>query len=147
MRLINKLTLPLWLYALIATQGTPFVEQSRPDPPTFAQSWLKRVQEQTHAPGLVLTLVRGDSVISSAAIGVANQETAQPLTPTTLFRIGSVTKSFTAVAVLTLASQGRVELDKPIGNYLQSLNHSLKASTLRQLLSHTAGFKESPPSR
>jgi CubicO group peptidase (beta-lactamase class C family) len=116
-----------------------------PDPRNFAESWLKRTQERTRAPGLVLVLVRGDSVVSSVAIGVANHETGQPMTPTTLFRIGSVTKSFTAAAVLVLASQGRVELDKPIGDYLPSLNESLKPLTLRQLLSHTSGFKESPP--
>ena len=132
---------------LLTTQGAPSgdVDKPQPDPRGFAESWLKRTQEQTHAPGLVLVLVQGDSVVSSVAIGVANQETRQLMTPTTLFRIGSVTKSFTAAAVLTLASQGRVELDKPIGHYLASLKNPLKTPTLRQLLSHTAGFKEVPP--
>src|SRR6266403_6331799 len=78
------------------------------------------------------------------AIGVANQETGQSLTPTTLFRIGSVTKSFTAAAVLRLVREGRIELDDPVGRYLHGLNEPLKALTLRQLLSHTSGLKESP---
>src|SRR6266700_4666421 len=125
---ITQLTLPLWLYALIAAGGTlpGHVAKSHPDRRSFAESWLKRTQERTDAPGLVLVLIRGNSVVNSVAIGVANQETGQPMTPTTLFRIGSLTKSFTAAAVLTLAKEGRVELDKPIGHYLQSLNEPLK---------------------
>ncbi|HEX4200034.1 MAG TPA: serine hydrolase domain-containing protein, partial [Chthoniobacterales bacterium] len=115
---ITQLTTPLWVCAVIATHCTSsgHVDKSQPDPQSFAESWLERTRERTRAPGLVLVLVRGDNVVGSAAIGVANQETGQPMTPTTLFRIGSVTKSFTAAAVLTLASQGRVELDKPIGH-------------------------------
>jgi CubicO group peptidase (beta-lactamase class C family) len=141
---ITRLTLPILLYAMVAPEGT-LSGQVPPDPRSFADSWLKKTQERTHAPGLVLVLIRGNNVVSSTATGVANQETVQPMTPTTLCRIGSLTKSFTAAAVLTLAKEGRVELDKPIGHYLQSLSEPLKGLTLRQLLSHTAGFKESPP--
>lgn len=146
MQIIAQLMLPLWLGLVAVAQGaaTGRLDQLHPDPGSFAKSWLKRTQEQTHAPGLVLVLVRGDTVVSSMAIGVANQETGQSLTPTTLFRIGSVTKNFTAAAVLRLVSEGRIELDKPIGYYLHGLNEPLKALTLRQLLSHTSGLKESP---
>ena len=105
--------LPLWLGLVAVAQGaaTGRLDQLHPDPGSFAKSWLKRTQEQTHAPGLVLVLVRGDTVVSSMAIGVANQETGQSLTPTTLFRIGSVTKSFTAAAVLGLEFSRIGDLD------------------------------------
>jgi len=105
--------LPLWLGVVAVAQGaaTGRLDQLHPDPRSFAKSWLKRTRERTHAPGLVLVLVRGDTVVSSMAIGVANQETGQSLTPTTLFRIGSVTKSFTAAAVLGLEFSRIGDLD------------------------------------
>ena len=55
MRPIVQLTLPLWLCALMATQCTPSgqVDKSQPDPQSFAESWLKRMQERTRAAGLV----------------------------------------------------------------------------------------------
>jgi CubicO group peptidase (beta-lactamase class C family) len=67
------------------------------------------------------------------------------MTPDMLFRIGSTTKMFTATAVVTLAEEGRINLDQPIGNYVKGLNPKIAALTPHQLLSHTSGMIDEAP--
>ncbi|UQA94183.1 serine hydrolase domain-containing protein [Streptomyces halobius] len=78
------------------------------------------------------------------AAGVADITTGRPTTPDMRHRIGSITKSFTAVAVLQQAGAGRVELDAPIGRYLPALvpGERGRAITVRMLLNHTSGIGE-----
>lgn len=76
------------------------------------------------------------------AAGVADVRTGRPVTPDMRHRVGSVTKTFTAVAVLQLVGEGRVELDAPAAEYLPDLvPHGLDpAVTVRMLLNHTSGI-------
>lgn len=76
--------------------------------------------------------------------GVADVTTRAPVTPDTVFRVGSLTKTFTAVAILQLCEQGRVDLDVPANEYLRTFRlrptrPDLQPATLRHLLTHTAG--------
>lgn len=64
----------------------------------------------------------------------------QPITPETLFNIGSIEKNFQAALILQLASEGRIELDDPISKYLSDLPNVDKNTTIRQLLNHTSGI-------
>ena len=75
---------------------------------------------------------------------MADAETGAPVTPDTLFQIGSVTKSFTAAALLTAASQGAIALDQPVATYVSGLTPCVGAPTLTQLLSHTGGLIDEP---
>jgi len=80
--------------------------------------------------------------------GLANLETNSPVTKASVFRIGSLTKQFTAAAVLRLCSEERLKLDDPVGRYLPFFAH-LSPVTLRELLQHTGGLHsndESEPS-
>ena len=79
--------------------------------------------------------------------GVADIESATPVTEDTVFRIGSITKTFTAVAVMQLWEQGLIELDAPANDYLRGFQlmpakASWRPATVRQLLTHTAGVPE-----
>ena len=95
----------------------------------------------TRTPGSALVIVKGDSIIYAKGYGVANTETGEAVNPSMLFRLGSTTKMMTALATLSLAARGVVDLDKPIGTYAPALGSArLKALTLRQLLSHTSGL-------
>jgi CubicO group peptidase (beta-lactamase class C family) len=69
-------------------------------------------------------------------------EEGRPVTADTLFRIGSTTKMFTAAAVTGLAQEGKLDLHKPVGDYVKGLDPKLARATAHQLLTHTAGFND-----
>jgi CubicO group peptidase (beta-lactamase class C family) len=96
------------------------------------------------APGAVVAVVLGEKVAWTRGFGVANVETSAPVTPDTLFQIGSVTKTFTAAAVLTASAQRVVALDRPVSTYVSGLAPCVGAPTLAQLLSHTGGLIDEP---
>ena len=98
--------------------------------------------EQTKTPGAVVAIVQGDKIVYNKGFGVANIESKQPVTPDMLFRIGSMTKMYTAATLLTLAEEGKLDLHAPIGKYLSGLPPRLSAVTAHQLLTHTAGFMD-----
>jgi len=93
-------------------------------------------------PGMSVAVVKGDRVVYSRGFGVASVETNAPVTPDTLFRIASLTKTFVAAAVVELSEQGRLRLDAPIDNYIYGLNPEIGRLTSHQLLSHTAGLSD-----
>jgi CubicO group peptidase (beta-lactamase class C family) len=100
--------------------------------------------QETATPGAAIAVISGDRVIFAKGFGVANVETQAQVTPYTLFQIGSITKTFTAAALLSLSAEGKLALDKPIGFYVKGLSPKLSQVTTQQLLSHTAGLKDEP---
>jgi len=112
--------------------------------PTARYAELERAvlseMEETKTPGAVVAIVQGDRIIYQKGFGVANVETAQSVTPEMLFRIGSMTKMYTAAALVSLAEEGKIDLNAPIGKYLEGLPPRLASVTAHQLLSHTAGL-------
>lgn len=95
---------------------------------------------QTQTPGAVVAIVQGDKIVYNKGFGLANSESKQPVTPDMLFHIGSMTKMYTAATLLTLAEEGKIDLQAPIGKYLPGLPPRLAALTAHQLLTHTAGL-------
>ena len=89
--------------------------------------------------GAVL-VAKGDSVFTQSGYGLANQEWDIPNTTDTKFRIGSISKQFTATAILLLAQEGQLELNASITKYLPEAPQSWKAVSLHHLLSHTSGI-------
>ena len=98
------------------------------------------------AVGLAVGVVRDGSLESFSGHGLADIATSSPVSQDTVFRIASVTKTFTAIAVLQLWEQGLVDLDAPANDYLRAYQLVPKAgfrpATVRQLLTHTAGIRE-----
>jgi CubicO group peptidase (beta-lactamase class C family) len=99
----------------------------------------------THTPGAAVAIVSGDSVIFAKGFGVASVETGDPVTPDMLFRLGSTTKMFTAATLVTLAQEGKLDLNQPVGTYLENIAPKLARVTAAQLLSHTAGIVDDAP--
>lgn len=97
-------------------------------------------------PGVFAEVRDGDQVWRGAA-GVADTTTGRPVTASLRHRVGSVTKSFTAAAVLLQAERGRIDLDAPVGRYLPRLVPGERgdAITVRMLLGHTSGLAEYLP--
>lgn len=97
-------------------------------------------------PGLALAIVQSGEVVYANGFGVTSTEDgALPVTPDTLFRIGSVTKPLTATMIMRLVWQGVLELDVPVTTYVPWLQMGQPDNvagqvTLRQLLSHTSGL-------
>jgi CubicO group peptidase (beta-lactamase class C family) len=111
------------------------------------------ITEQMNAlgiPGMALGIVRGDQVVHVHGFGVADS-TGRSVTPQTPLYIGSVTKSFTALAVMQLVEDGKVDLDAPVEKYLpwfQVANQDASAKiTVRDLLNHTSGISEKEGNR
>jgi CubicO group peptidase (beta-lactamase class C family) len=97
----------------------------------------------TNTPGAAVVVVVRDQVVFAKGFGVSNVETRAPVTPDTLFRIASTTKMLTAAALVALAEQGKIKLDEPIGKYVKGLSPKLSQVTVHQLLTHTAGLRDS----
>jgi len=98
--------------------------------------------EETKTPGAVVAIVQGDAIVYQKGFGVSHVETAQPVTPEMLFRIGSMTKMYTAAALVSLAEEGKIDLNAPIGKYLEDLPPRLASLNAHQLMSHTAGLAD-----
>ena len=104
-----------------------------------------------HAPGLVYGVVRDGKLIHVRGLGVQDTAARRPVTPDSLFRIASMSKAFTALAILKLRDAGKLSLDAPAENYVPELkgwryptSDSAKI-TVRELLTHAAGFVEDNP--
>jgi len=99
------------------------------------------------AVGLALGVVRGGRLEFFHGHGVADIGSNIPITEETVFRIGSITKLFTAIAVMQLVEHGLVDLDAPVNDYLRAYplvaaDASFRPATLRDLLTHTAGIPD-----
>ncbi|MDQ3606503.1 MAG: beta-lactamase family protein [Gemmatimonadota bacterium] len=92
-------------------------------------------------PGLTVAVAQGDQVAFARGYGAANREQGVQPTAETVFRTGSVTKQFTAAAILRLAEQGKLDLDDPIAKYLPDFPTQGHTVTVSQLLNHTSGIK------
>lgn len=105
-------------------------------------AYIRDAMAQRHIPGVALAVIRQGRVERVASFGQASREFSVPVTPTTLFHVASVTKSFTAVGVMKLVEAGRLKLDDPIGTYLDGLPESWRGVRIRELLSHTSGLPD-----
>jgi CubicO group peptidase (beta-lactamase class C family) len=92
-------------------------------------------------PGAALVVVKNGRTVKTAAYGIANLETRAPVTPETVFEVGSITKQFTAAAILLLAQDGKLTVDDKIARHLKDTPESWGRITIRQLLTHTSGLK------
>ena len=92
------------------------------------------------AVGLSVAVARGDRVIHEKGYGKADLELGVPATDANVFRIASVTKQFTAAAIVRLAEQGKLALDDDITKHIDYPTHD-RTITIRHLLTHTSGIK------
>jgi CubicO group peptidase (beta-lactamase class C family)/D-alanyl-D-alanine dipeptidase len=104
--------------------------------------------EAKNIPAFSIALVDGDQVVWAAGFGHQDADKKTPATASTVYRVGSVSKLFTDIAVLQLAEQGKLDLDAPVSKYLPDFKPQSKFDaplTLRQLMAHRAGLvRESP---
>src|SRR5215469_7390924 len=99
------------------------------------------------AGGLAAGVVGREGLEFFEGFGVADTALGTPITQHTVFRIGSISKTFTAIAVMQLRDRGLLELDDPVGEHLRSYRlapaqSSFQPATIRHLLTHTGGIGE-----
>ncbi len=104
-----------------------------------ARTALKAYVDEDVFSGAVLVAV-DDQPVLRLGVGLADRELGVPNTPETKFRIGSITKQFTATAILQLAEQGKLSIDDPVSKYYAAAPASWAKVTIRNLLTHTSGI-------
>ncbi|HVS33658.1 MAG TPA: serine hydrolase domain-containing protein, partial [Thermoanaerobaculia bacterium] len=90
-------------------------------------------------PGASVLVARGGDVVFRKSYGMANIEAGIGASPSTHYRLASITKQFTAAAIMTLAENGRLSFDDPVRKHLPSLPMWAEPMTIRHLLTHTSG--------
>ena len=112
---------------------------------------MREFAERAHVPGIAYGIVVDGRVAHLGISGLRNVSTGAPVESTTVFRIASMTKSFTAVAILQLRDAGKLSLDDPAERHVPELRElrypttDAPRITIRHLLSHSAGFPEDNP--
>jgi CubicO group peptidase (beta-lactamase class C family) len=97
------------------------------------------------SPGCALAVMKDGKIVYRQRYGLANIEQQVPNLPTTLFNIGSMAKQFTAFAIALLAIEGKLSLGDDICQYLPEMHDFGPAVTLRHLIHHTSGMRDSFP--
>lgn len=105
-------------------------------------TWLERI-EAFGFSGVAL-VARGDSVIHASGRGLADREANRPFTTSTVVSLGSITKVYTAAAILRLVDRGELALSDTLGAFVPDLPADRSGITLEQLLIHSSGFGEAP---
>lgn len=108
---------------------------------TAADELVAKLMERQGIPGVSIAVGRDGKVVLAKGYGLANVEHQVPVNPETLFRTASICKMFTAVAVLQLADEGKLDLDTPVSEYFPELEKDDWTFTCRQLLGHLAGVR------
>lgn len=94
-----------------------------------------------NGPGGAAIITRGGDTIYAAGRGLADVEARRPITPDTIFRLGSITKQFTAAVILQLVQEGRISLDDPVSRFFPDYPQPGASATIRQLLNHVSGIQ------
>ena len=141
------------MVALVVVSAMTMSAQPAPaqTPGSAAASRAERVDalfadfSKPEAPGAAVVVAMGDSIMFARGYGLADIEHGAPVTPSTSFRLASVTKQFTAAAILMLVEEGKLALDDRLGDVLPEVPAYARDVRVRQLLAHTSGVPDYEP--
>ena len=131
--------------SVVAPKTSPAPELTKADFETFLDALIPSQLRNRNIAGAVVSVVKDGQVLFQKGYGYADVEEKKAVLPDqTLFRPGSISKLFTATAVMQLVEQGKLDLDRDVNDYLDFPIPKTYAEpvTLRQLLTHTGGFQE-----
>jgi len=98
--------------------------------------------DSTASPGVSLGVIKDGELIYERGYGMANLEHNIPINPTTVFRMGSTSKQFTAACIAILSLQGKISLDDNIRKYIPEMPQYERTTTVRNLVHHTSGLRD-----
>jgi CubicO group peptidase (beta-lactamase class C family) len=132
------------MLAALTLTATRNVQAQSSSTTAAATDYVKAEMQRQHIPGLSLLVIKNDKIILAEGFGLANVELQVPVKPESVFQSGSVGKQFTATAIMMLVEEGKIGLDDPLTKYFSDAPATWKDVTVRELLSHTAGFGDYP---
>ena len=121
---------------------TTALAQNGEDPLTKKVDQLFATWDKPESPGAAIAVIRDGAVVYKRGYGSANLEYNVPITPQTVFHVASVSKQFTAFAIVLLANQGKLSLDDDIRKHLPEVPDFSKKITIRHLIHHTSGMRD-----
>lgn len=128
-----------WLFvAALALSGC----RNDPQDPSAVVDALLSENRTDPAPGTSVIIIRDGAVLKRANHGLANLESGAPIESDTAFRLGSISKQFTAMAIMMLEEQGKLDYDDRVTRFLPELERIGSGVTIRNLLNHTAGLPD-----
>jgi CubicO group peptidase (beta-lactamase class C family) len=104
-------------------------------------AYIKLRMDKEHIPGLSLAVVKDGKVVKLKGYGTSNLELNVTAAPDTVYELGSMSKQFTAAAILILVQENKIGLDDLIGKYIHEAPETWKAINVRHLLTHTSGLQ------
>lgn len=137
---MRVISLPFALVAALAMSVTPPAALAQA---TAAAGQYEKILSNTYKadqPGAAALVARGDEVVFLGAAGMADLELGVPLAADMVFEIGSITKQFTAAAIMLLAEEGKLAVSDPITRHLPSYPSYGNSITIEHLLTHTSGI-------
>jgi CubicO group peptidase (beta-lactamase class C family)/D-alanyl-D-alanine dipeptidase len=149
-RAVSLLWAGVILLSPAALRAQPTVEATGPYARAAAEleRFIRHEAETKKLPAVSIALVDDQTVVWAKGFGVADHQTGRPATAETVYRVGSVSKLFTDIAVMQLVEQGLLDLDAPVSRYLPDFkpeNPFDKPVTLRHLMTHRSGLVREPP--
>lgn len=98
--------------------------------------------QHKHIPGLALAVIKNSATVIEKNYGMANLELGVPVTSDTVYEIASMTKGFTAAAIMLLVAEGKLSLDESLARFRPGLPDAWQTVTVRRLLTHTSGIPQ-----
>jgi len=145
-KLITLVVLTAILFTSCAAPTAPAIDSELQKRLDILVEQLEQQRQTLHVPGMAIAVVKDDKVILTHGFGNSNTEKETPVTPETIFAIGSSTKSFTSTLVGMLVDDGKMDWDDPVNEYLPYFKMDVDSDnesdelTIRDALSHRTGF-------
>lgn len=133
---------------LAALTGTAAVAQSKPNAPGADKPTGAKVDEvfarfdKPDSPGCALAVIKDGQIVLKRGYGMSNLEYGVPISPSSIFHIASISKEFTAMAIVMLAQQGKLSLDDEVRKYVPEVPDFGERITIRHLIHHTSGLRD-----
>jgi serine beta-lactamase-like protein LACTB len=146
-----------WTLSLSLLLLTPVIARAQPastaatkyaEAAQAMERWIAAEVTDKRLPALSIALVDDQRIVWARGFGLADTEANKPATADTVYRVGSVSKLFTDIAVMQLVEQGAINIDAPVTDYLPDFkptNPFNKPITLRQMMAHRSGLVREPP--
>lgn len=128
------------VFSLLAAKAQPVVVDSSAS--VAIDRYLTTEMQQRQIPGLALAVCYQGKILKQKGYGVADVQQQVPVTTETVFELASITKQFTASAIMLLRQEGKLQLDDEIHVYLPDAPENWRGVTVRHLLTHTSGLPD-----
>jgi D-alanyl-D-alanine carboxypeptidase len=130
--------------ALLALAAAPATAQLSPDTAAKIDAAAQKVLADTGVPSASVGIVKDGRIVYTHAYGLAHLRPDVPATPDMAYPIGSISKQFTATAILLLQQDGKLKLDDPVSKFFPELTRATEI-TIRNLLTMTSGYEDYAP--